>query len=106
MQTNVSNGIEQATSKARATMLGAGNSPPRMGRLPWLTLVTDQATASKLLGDILVNWLEWVRRATERGRVRCTCLGKIISVDACVRFRYALQFRPDGDATLCTQCDT
>lgn len=57
MQTNISNGIQQATSKAGATMLGAGGAPTGMGRLPWLTLVADQAGTSKLLRDVLVNWL-------------------------------------------------
>ena len=59
-QTDVSDGIEQATSKARAAMLGAGCAPTGMRRLPWLTLVRDQAGASKLLRDILVDWLHGI----------------------------------------------
>ena len=60
MQTNISNGIKQATSKAGATMLGTGCTPTGMGCLPWLTLVRDQAGACKLLGNILVNCLDGI----------------------------------------------
>jgi hypothetical protein len=56
-QTDVSNGVQQAASKAGAAMLGAGYTPAGMRRLPWLTLVRDQAGASKLLRDVLVDWL-------------------------------------------------
>ena len=59
-QTDIGDGIKQATSKADAAMLGAGYTPTGMRRLPWLTLVRDQAGASELLGNILVDRLHGI----------------------------------------------
>lgn len=60
MQTNISDGIEQAPSKVSAAMLSPGHTPTGMSRLPRLTLVRDQAGARKLLRNILVDCLDGI----------------------------------------------